>query len=287
MDHISLNYQFFRETKIFLPKSNAWYSVYPHLEYSISQDAAFCFVCSLFPSGPGREMADNAWSSVGVRSWHKMTSCGPNTKGKTGKLAKHFSSKAHKSALAGFYAFNHDSSNVDMLLNKEKRVNAIQEKKDRLVNEGAACILLDVARTLAHQDLAFRGSSTHEHGENDGNFHQIVLLVSRHCPSLKKWLSEARLRPYHVTYMNAESQNEMIAILRSCVRSKVQQEVKESKMFTVMAVTTPDTSRIDRIAVTVRYVKEDSSTYAVKERLLEIRETTEKTGIGQVNDIIQ
>ena len=27
-----------------------WYTVYPHLEYSISQDAAFCFVCSLFPS---------------------------------------------------------------------------------------------------------------------------------------------------------------------------------------------------------------------------------------------
>ena len=156
--------------------SSQWYTVYPHLEYSISQDAAFCFVCSLFPSGPGREMADNAWSSVGVRSWHKMTSCGSNSKRKTGKLAKHFSSKAHKSALADFYAFSHDSSNVDMLLNKEKRVNAIQEKEDHLVNEGAACILLDVARTLARQGLAFRGSSTHEHGESDGNFYQIVHL---------------------------------------------------------------------------------------------------------------
>ena len=143
---------------------------------------------------------------------------GQTAKEKTGKLAKHFSSKAHKSALADFYAFSHDSPNVDMLLNKEKRVNAIQEKEDHLVNEGAACILLDVARTLARQGLAFRGSSTHEHGESDGNFYQIVHLVSRHCPSLKKWLSEARLRPYHVTYMSAESQNEMITILGSCVR---------------------------------------------------------------------
>ena len=78
-----------------------------------------------------------------------------------------------------------------MLINKEKRVNAIQKKEDHLVNEGAACILLDVARTLNRQGLAFRGSSTHEHGESDGNFYQIVHLVSRHCPSLKKWLSEA------------------------------------------------------------------------------------------------
>ena len=200
--------------------STQWYTVYPHLEYSISQDAAFCFVCSLFSSGPGREMADIAWSSVGVQSLHKMTSYGSNSKRKTGKLAKHFSLKAHKSALADFYA-SHDSSNVDMLLNKEKRVNAIQEKKDCLINEGAACILLDVARILAHQDLAFRGSSTHEHGESDGNFYQIVHLVSRHCPSLRKWLSEARLRLYHVTYMSAESQNEMVTILGSCVRSKV------------------------------------------------------------------
>ena len=267
--------------------SSQWYNVYPHLEYSISQDAAFCFVCSLFPTGPGREMADNAWSSVGVRTWHKMISCGSNSKGKTGKFAKHFSSKAHKSALADFYSFNRDSSNVDMLLDKERRVNAIQEKEDSLANEGAACILLDVARTLGRQGLPFRGSSTHEHGEKDGNFYQIVQLVSRHCPSLKKWLSEARLRPYHVTYLSAESQNEMIAILGSCVRSKVRQDVKDSKMFSVMADTTPDTSKKDRLAVAVRYVKEDSSTFAVKERLLEIRETTEKTGIGQANDIIE
>ena len=37
----------------------------------------------------------------------------------------------------------------------------------------------------------------------------------------------------------------------------------------------------------MRYVKEDSSTFVVKERLLEIRETTEKTGIGQANHILE
>ena len=58
-------------------------------------------------------------------------------------------------------------------------------------------------------------------------------------------------------------------------------------MFSVMADTTPDTSKKDRLAVAVRYVKEDSSTFVVKERLLEIRETTEKTGIGQANDIFE
>ncbi len=41
----------------------AWFKLYPHLEYSQSKDAAFCFVCSLFARGPGHERADSAWIS--------------------------------------------------------------------------------------------------------------------------------------------------------------------------------------------------------------------------------
>ena len=96
--------------------SSVWYTAFPHLEYSISKDAAFCYVCSLFPSGPGREQAENAWSMDGVRQWQKMTSRGTKKKG---KLAVHFGSKSHKAALADFYSFSQESSNVDLLLDKE------------------------------------------------------------------------------------------------------------------------------------------------------------------------
>ena len=37
--------------------SAKWYKLYPHLEYSVVEDRAYCFVCSLFPTGPGRELA--------------------------------------------------------------------------------------------------------------------------------------------------------------------------------------------------------------------------------------
>ena len=44
-----------------------WFKEYPHLEYSISKDAAFCFVCSLFTAGgPGTAKADNTWVKEGV-----------------------------------------------------------------------------------------------------------------------------------------------------------------------------------------------------------------------------
>ena len=35
--------------------SSMWYKENPHLEYSVKADYASCFVCALFPSGPGRK----------------------------------------------------------------------------------------------------------------------------------------------------------------------------------------------------------------------------------------
>ena len=65
----------------------------------------------------------------------------------------------------------------------------------------------------------------------------------------------------------------MIDILEKNIRGKVKEEVSDSKMFSVMADTTP-------------YVKEDSPSFAVKERLIEVKETTDKTGNGQASDIL-
>ena len=215
-----------------------------------------------------------------------MTSRGTKKKG---KLAEHFGSNSHKAALADFYSFSQESSNVDLLLDKEKRSKAVQAENDKMTNKDAMFILLDVARTLARQGIAFRGrttDSTRKQNEEDGNFNQIVRLVSAHCPGLNRWLNEACLRPDQVTYMSYDSQNEMIDILAQNIWGKIKQEVNESKMFSVMADTTPDTSNKDRLAVAVRYDKEDGPSFAVKEQLLEVKETTDKTGNRQASDIL-
>lgn len=52
--------------------TSLWFNEFPHLEYSIQKDAAFCFICSLFPNGPNSNFADPAWVISGVRNWHQM-----------------------------------------------------------------------------------------------------------------------------------------------------------------------------------------------------------------------
>ena len=65
-----------------------------------------------------------------------------------------------------------------------------------MTNKDVVIILLDVARPLARQGIAFRGrttDSTRKQNEEDGNFKQVVRLLSRHCPGLNRWQNEARL----------------------------------------------------------------------------------------------
>ncbi|CAB4004753.1 Hypothetical predicted protein [Paramuricea clavata] len=227
--------------------SPRWYNEYLHLEYSIKKDAVFCFVCLLFHNAPSKEKADPSWISTIVRKWHKMKSVGKN---KQGKLAQHFSSQSHKASLAAYCHYLKMTKHVDIQLDKAKRAAQIQEAEDLECNRKIIHILLDIARTLARQALPFSGDSNEE-----GNFYQLVLL----------------------------SQNEFIALLEAELREKVVEEVKSAGMFSVMANTTPDEEHSDRLSVVLRYVNDAGKP---TERLIDARETVDKTRLGQTKDIL-
>ena len=149
--------------------------------YNLKNAAVYCFVCSLFPEGPGRSNADSSWVK-GNNMWSKMKgSLGRNTEG---KLVTHFTSELHKAAVMDFITFISTSSHVDVQLSKETRKNLLAEEKVRLQNTEVINILLDVSRTLARQGLPFRGDGD----DTEGNFQQITCLVSRYNLTLKNWL---------------------------------------------------------------------------------------------------
>ena len=255
--------------------SSMWFKEYPHLEYSIKADYASCFVCTLFPSGPGGKKASDAWVS-GVRSWDRMRSVGKN---KQGKLQQHFSSDSHKAALNDLAHFANDMKNIDVMLEKQLREVRILEEENNLRNQEAIKILLDIARTLARQQLAFRGHD----GKHDGNFFQITNLVARHNSRLQSWLSDDNMKPYAVKYLSPSSQNEFISLLAEDVKNRIVKDVVSAEMYSVMADTSPDTSNTDRLVVAVRYVDENN---VPNERVLEMKETTDKTGEGQAKEIL-
>ena len=256
--------------------SCGWFKEFPHLEYSVKEDTASCFVCCLFPTGPGREKSSDAWVR-GVKGWDKMKSVG---KDKKGKLVQHFSSQAHKAALNDLAQFAHSMKHVDVMLNKQLMAAKVQEEENNLRNQEIINILLDIARTLGRQQLAFRGTNV----DVDGNFLQIANLVARHNSHLKSWLSDDKMKPYSVKYLSAASQNEFINILAEDVKRRVINEIDSAEMYSVMADTSPDTANTDRLVVAVRYVDKENQP---RERVLEMKETTDKSGEGQAKEILQ
>ena len=100
--------------------------------------------------------------------------------GKPGKLEKHCSSKPHTAALTSFFSYSVTDGNVELMLSKKLKLREIQKQKDIIQNREVIKILLDVARTLARQGLAFGGGKKDE----NGNFMQLVNLMARHCPIL-------------------------------------------------------------------------------------------------------
>ena len=83
---------------------------------------------------------------------------------KSGKLNQHFSSNSHKVALADFAHFAIKCSNVDVIMSKQAKEILIQRNNFDSSGRG--------------RHTAFRGKGD----DKDGNFVQIVNLLSRHCP---------------------------------------------------------------------------------------------------------
>ncbi len=131
-----------------------------------------------------------------------MKSRGAN---KSGKLSIHFSSESHKEAVQAYLRFKDPFHHIDAIVDKAARKAKIQREKENIENKENMKILFDVAKTLAQQDIAFRGDGI----EDSGNYRQIVALVARYCPACQNWLNSREKRKGKVTDLSPESQNEM------------------------------------------------------------------------------
>lgn len=140
-----------------------------------------------------------------------------------------------------FRNFLNNSNLIDCILNKVNRQQAIKVKYQKHFHREVITRLLDITRTLTRQGLAFRGNGN----EENGNFNQIVLLLSRHNSTMKKWFDDKKFRKHNVTYLSHDSQNELIDLLADEAKKTVIEEVKKSDLYLLMADTTLDVSHQD------------------------------------------
>ena len=126
---------------------------------------------------------------------------------------------------------------MKLCIEAEAEAEAEAEKKRNLE---AVKILIDIVRFLDRRGLALRGHGAER--DANGNFHQLVLLVARHSPTLKVFLDEAEKCPQLATYLNWKLQNEFLELLSEYVNKEIKSEVETTaQFFSAIADTTPDT----------------------------------------------
>ena len=150
--------------------------------------------------------------------------------------------------------------------------------------------LLDIIRFLAKQDLAFRGHRERvnceknetdvepEATENRGNFLELVHLLAKYDPVLREHLLRIQLgNKFATSYLSPTIQNEFVEILGENVRSKIIEQVKEAKYFSMIFDSAPDISYKDQTSHVLRYVMIDGDKVKVVESCVDFIETKGKS----------
>ena len=121
-----------------------WYDEFNWLEYSISQDAAFCYPYRMFTAGTGK--SEITFTVVGFRDWKHAS-------GKSGVLQNHDKCSVHKSAVVAWgqykYGITHGKSVADQL----ETTRSLQIINNQHYLKAVAEVIL----LCALQEIALRG----------------------------------------------------------------------------------------------------------------------------------
>ena len=135
------SYRLNHQTRSF---QSVWYKDRPWLEYSIDNDACYCFYCRHF-SITKSNLAD-AFTTSGFNNWK-------NALGKTGVLTKHALCQSHVLSTENFTSYKRREQTSSSVVNRldDARVGQIRKNRERLKK------ICSTLHLLARQMIGFRG----------------------------------------------------------------------------------------------------------------------------------
>ena len=225
------------KTRSFNPR---WFGQYRWLEYSVKNDAAYCFACRLFGSSSiGNSRPEKAFTSAGFRDWKHAT-------GSYGKLFTHNNSLSHKQAVVAwkqFKATSQTGSIAEQLWNNRRE---IIEKNRHYIKTVAEILLL-----CCQQDVPLRGHDESITSLNKGNFKEFLSLVANHDPVVAEKLKRG---PRNAIYTSPNIQNNIIHIMASIVREQIRTQIHKTGYYSILADETKDMSKQEQLSLVLRYI---------------------------------
>lgn len=221
--------------------------------YSIKQGSVYCFMCKLFSSH-----FNSPFVSKGFDKWKKCE-----------KLSEHENSIDHRNSFTKWLL----RSNSNHLINKEMLEQLISSEV-KYWND-VVIRVISVIKFLTSRGLSLRGDNEVFGVTNNGNFLGILELISEFDPFLKSHIERySNKGKGHHSYLSKTICNEIIILLQNNVINFILAQIKEAKYFSVIMDSTPDQSKVDQMAIVIRYCTLTS----VHERLVQLSPIKSHTG---------
>ena len=243
---------------------HTWFSIFPSwLEYSPSEDAAYCLPCYLFSKKLSGRPGSLVFISMGFRNWKKVRN------GKHCSFLKHIGKdpcSPHNNAMKA----------CQDLLNQDGHIrNVIQVKSSsqRMNNRLRLKTSIDTVRWLTLQACAFRGHDESSKSRNQGNFLELLKLLASYNDEVAKVVLENA--PQNCKYTSHQIQKELLQILSSRVKKSIREEIGDSK-FCIVVDEARDESKKEQMALVLRFVDKVG---LIQERFFDVAHVKDTTSL--------
>lgn len=218
----------------------AWFKVYNWLEYSLSQDAAYCFICRHF--SVDSQNKKNAFVSMGFRSWNRATGKDP----KSNALLMHKNSEVHLTSVEKYESFKSMNQNCLTVVKMVDKAHAdfVSENRHYLKT------IADILRLTCTQNISQRGHNEKDSSFNRGNFLEILNLVAKHDKIVYSRLNG----PGNAKYTHSSVQNAILTIIEELIVKDIKEEITEAKYYSIIADESKDLSKKEQLTLVLRYV---------------------------------
>lgn len=216
-----------------------WFASFEWLEYSVSQDAAYCFPCRFFSTskylhGHAKKVP---FVNIGYKNWKNALETGKG-------IIQHDKSALHKDCYVRWEDFKMSVSQDTSILKDLTKTHTREVSENRHYIKTIAQVLLLTAKTK----IAQREHRYNSDYANHGNVREILYLIAEKDSIVRKKITG----PRNARYLHPTIQNELLSIMAALVREGIAHSIKGSP-FSIIADETKDLSKSEQLSVVVRF----------------------------------